>query len=1006
MRLHRLELQAFLAFPGREVVDFDALNAAGLFLLTGRTGAGKTAILDAICFALYGQVPGDRGIKRLRSDHAPVDTATEVVLELTLRGRRLRVTRRPEQERRALRGAGMTTAKAEVRLDAVAPDGSAEPLANRHEEVGQELQDVLRMTRDQFCQVVLLPQGGFQRFLHAPTREREPLLRELFDVERFGDLEKWLDGQRIQAGREAESALREVRGTVSAAAHVVDTAPAGTLAPPPTDWERTPSSAQEWLAEQAVVAEAQATTAVEALTDATRTREFAEKTHADACALQARQTAAAEASAALAAWEARRGTRDQAQSRLRAARAAAPADVLVRAWHERTARADAATAAGQQALAAARAAGVPLPALDAPASVAPALTGLADGLRSDAGAIRALLPVEEQVDRERLALQALRRRITGLGRSIEEDEGRLGGARTEVARLETAAQAAQEAAGQADALRGIAEVAAARAGAAELRDRLAAQVTQATERFTGARELAVAAREEHLRLLGEHLDGIAAVLAARLQDGEPCAVCGSSEHPSPAPDHGTVAQDAVDAAKLRADELATVRDTCAGQLAELREEHAGALGEAGRSALAELRDAAADAHRRATAAATLAVGVGTTTGRLVAGRAAVVELEETVQAARLELAGVTADRAGRASALEDDLARVESGRAGAPTLGARLADLETAAAAADDAAEAIAAAVRATVEARDAQDAAAAAAQRAGFPSLDALAQALLDDEQGDLLEQQVRDHDTTMAERRAAAARPELVEAMAQPAARVDAAAAALRRAKPAEAAAQDLQHAAVSRRGQLRGLAERLAQELERTGPLLQRRALMTDLAELATGRGSANRLNMSLSVYVLAARLEEVAAAATARLLEMTDGRFALEHADDTGKGRSLGGLDLVVADHWNGTRRPPATLSGGETFMASLALALGLADVVAAQSGGVRLETLFVDEGFGSLDDEGTLDGVLEALDALREGGRTVGVVSHVGELRQRIPTQVRVEKGRNGSRILAATSTPA
>ena len=157
------------------------------------------------------------------------------------------------------------------------------------------------------------------------------------------------------------------------------------------------------------------------------------------------------------------------------------------------------------------------------------------------------------------------------------------------------------------------------------------------------------------------------------------------------------------------------------------------------------------------------------------------------------------------------------------------------------------------------------------------------------------------------------------------------------------------------------------------------------------------MRLSAYVLAARLEEVAQAATIRLEKMSNGRYQLIHTDERAHKERRGGLELRIVDGWTGQQRPPATLSGGETFLASLALALGLADVVAAEAGGSRLETLFVDEGFGSLD-ERTLDEVLDVLDGLREGGRTVGIVSHVAELRQRIPARLRVVKGRAGSRV--------
>ncbi len=156
------------------------------------------------------------------------------------------------------------------------------------------------------------------------------------------------------------------------------------------------------------------------------------------------------------------------------------------------------------------------------------------------------------------------------------------------------------------------------------------------------------------------------------------------------------------------------------------------------------------------------------------------------------------------------------------------------------------------------------------------------------------------------------------------------------------------------------------------------------------------MTLSSFVLAARLEEVAAAASERLLTMTAGRYSLVHSDAR-KGNAKAGLSLLACDAWTGIDRDTATLSGGETFLASLALALGLADVVTAESAGTRMEALFVDEGFGTLDED-TLDEVMNVLDGLRAGGRIVGIVSHVTELRQRIPAQVHVRKGRAGSHV--------
>ena len=182
------------------------------------------------------------------------------------------------------------------------------------------------------------------------------------------------------------------------------------------------------------------------------------------------------------------------------------------------------------------------------------------------------------------------------------------------------------------------------------------------------------------------------------------------------------------------------------------------------------------------------------------------------------------------------------------------------------------------------------------------------------------------------------------------------------------------------------------------------MTDLAALVEGKSVDNQLKMRLSAYVLSERLRQVVAAANERLGEMTDERYTLEQADEKGAGEQRGGLSLRVRDEWSGKQRDPATLSGGETFLVSLALALGLADTVSHEAGGIQLETLFIDEGFGALDAT-TLDAVMDTLDSLRDGGRVVGLVSHVIELRNRVPAQLEVRKARRGS-TLCASLAPA
>ncbi|MFE2179177.1 SbcC/MukB-like Walker B domain-containing protein, partial [Streptomyces sp. NPDC059455] len=222
------------------------------------------------------------------------------------------------------------------------------------------------------------------------------------------------------------------------------------------------------------------------------------------------------------------------------------------------------------------------------------------------------------------------------------------------------------------------------------------------------------------------------------------------------------------------------------------------------------------------------------------------------------------------------------------------------------------------------------------------------------------------------------------------DAATRALREASAGDAAAR-------TRCEELDALSTQAVADARRLAPLRAEHDRIARLASLAAGTSADNERRMRLEAYVLAARLEQVAAAASVRLRHMSSGRYTLVHSDARSGGRGRSGLGLHVVDAWTGSERDTATLSGGETFSASLALALGLADVVTDEAGGVRLDTLFIDEGFGSLDEQ-TLDEVMDVLDSLRERDRTVGIVSHVADLRRRVPAQLEVVKSRQGSAV--------
>src|ERR1700733_8047239 len=257
MRPHGLRVTAFGAFGGTVQVNFDDLAAAGLFLLHGETGAGKTTLLDAIGFALYGRVPGVRGdAKRLRSDHADAGTPTEVELEATIGGRRVRITRRPEQTRPKKRGDGFTTEQARVLLSEYVAGGDWSVVSTRVGEADAEIADLMGMSAEQFFQVVLLPQGQFAQFLHANAEKRGELLQRLFGTDRFRAVEKWLAARRGEGTHEGADAAARLG---QLAARIGEAAGGGSAGLGPADLA--PAELAAWAGQLAAGAEADAAVA-------------------------------------------------------------------------------------------------------------------------------------------------------------------------------------------------------------------------------------------------------------------------------------------------------------------------------------------------------------------------------------------------------------------------------------------------------------------------------------------------------------------------------------------------------------------------------------------------------------------------------------------------------------------------------------------------------------------------------------------------------------------------
>jgi DNA repair protein SbcC/Rad50 len=549
-----------------------------------------------------------------------------------------------------------------------------------------------------------------------------------------------------------------------------------------------------------------------------------------------------------------------------------------------------------------------------------------------------------------------------------------------------------------------------------------------------AREQAAALKEEAQRLRDQRFDNMRFELAALLVDDDECPVCGSLDHPSPCELAGErVSREQEDAATTAADGAAAARDEAAQRVAAadaVIATLAGQLAAAGVDALEDMtalraaaRHAQADADRIAEQArrlAEVAAGLGARQRELEELDAAIAAAERGHAELAEQRAAAIAEAASADQRAAERRQELRAGLGEAADVPEALAAARALADVLGQAADAADEAARTEAEAQAAGERAIQAAAAAGFgdpagpggppgppgpagaadpdgpgyAGVRGARAALRDPRWRATTAEAIGEHEAAVKAVAAALADPDLgveLEPPAPVAAAQEAARTAQRDHEEAVAAHSRAAHGAA----QLAALRPQLADALAALAPLTARAAEARQLADLAAGLG-ANRYRMTLSAFVLAARLEEVAAAASQRLLTMTAGRYSLVHTDAR-KGGGKSGLGLLACDSWTGQDRDTSTLSGGETFLASLALALGLADVVTAEAAGTPMEALFVDEGFGTLDED-TLEEVMTVLDGLREGGRMVGIVSHVSELRQRIPAQVHVRKGHHGSHV--------
>lgn len=1081
MRPIKLTMSAFGPYADVTEINFASLGSSGVYLVCGDTGAGKTMIFDAICFALFGEASGDakggaRSTASMRSDYADAKSKTYVELTFEYRGKTYRIKRNPEYERAKERGEGVTKQKADAEIEL--PDGR---IVTKVRNVNAEVEALLGIDSEQFKQIVMLAQGEFRKLLTADTEMREVIFRKLFGTARYEAMQERL----AEESRKLERANAKVKAEIGAIAKQARLVEGSDEAAELEARQREGGLIGSWLQgtlEQLVAADDpvherlsgevedlrgqwhEANMRLKQVESRSALEREKNEIEAEIAALDANAPELAKAFEAQCAHD---GERAEATER------AAVVEGMFAKYEERE-EAEHAVKEAQSRLYQAEAA--LKAATAAHGNAHSSLAALSDCVAGLEGADVKFVQVQADCDRAQQELAAARdaleaakkldARKAALQSAMRERDDRQAASDNAAVRVDEAKKAlasAEEAHGSlVDAPLQHAEAKAARAEAARalesaeaLRDergRLASACEQAVTPYKvacDALEQAEMAHDADARMLHDlqkrQRAGRAGLLAADLSEGAPCPVCGSTHHPQLAVASDEIPSDAeIDAAAAKeaaSQERATGCSTEAelqrasleraqAALSQFDADHGGAAGitAAIDEAHARLGDAESalraaadrevlfeDAARKLAKARTAHEGA---VAALAQASAALQEANASVLAAETEiktlqegLGSVDASQAQSAyDAASKKLEQVreslsEASKAADDLAFKRdqLASAQTSASAAD----------AALADARDARQKAAADANLAKdrrdrlnadleLPSLDAAkAEAARLRDRARVLKAERDAAERAVSENRATRnTRHELLQEKIKqianlPEADVDSIKAEMDALASLGTQRRDEAAAVKTRLDGNRSCLAGLNAALAKAGDIEARYGRVKLLADAATGN-LVGKAKVRFEAYVQAIYFDKVIAAANDRLKMLTSGQFELVRYSE-GSGNAKAGLGLYVIDSFTGRARDASSLSGGESFQASLCLALGLSDIVQAHAGGIEFDTMFVDEGFGSLD-QGALGNAISLLSDLSGGTKLVGIISHVEDLKSNIPKKLVVTKTRSGSSV--------
>ena len=991
MKLHRLSFAALGPFASPEVIDLDEVSAGGLFLLEGPTGAGKSTILDAITFALYGNVAGRSASKdRLHSDFA-TDVEPFAELDFSVGGRMYRIRRTPTYEKLKKNGSGTTTVNSKVWLWLRGSGGesqSEELISNKVMEVGAEVIRLLGgLSLEQFCQVVILPQGEFTTFLRADADQRRDVLQRLFATDHYQDMEKLGEAQRQAAKAEIAQAEQQLRDAVVALVQAMG--PDRDITPEVEEFLALDSERQQSrIDEIRVVIAAEYQAAGRHEDDLRRQAERSEQEYQSVKEQHQQADRRIELEAEYARLEA----------------AAADFAELVRI-RDRGIRVQAlAPMFGQR---------------EAVGRKLVDIAELAQGMRrtvevDDVDRFESEPTVDEVLQfsarsRELVAqLAPVVAHEQALGAQLRDLDLLTDTVARHLAELELHKQDLEKLPQQLSALQlrrdELRELTAQLPGLeqamADVENRMSAWsrlaslesvVQDRDEARRHAIDAAQAARDELQAAVERRLSGMAAELAQQLQPDEPCAVCGSIQHPNPAVSAEPIISDqTLTDLRERVEQTATERQNAEDLWSTAKAERDRCRFEAGQVDPTEEVDQRA---RELALARSAGVELEQVESEIARGRIAIDQAQAALTSVQVELATNEQQRDQLAADIAVNRVAIAAAQGEFASVAERSSSIAARATAADTWAQVLSELLSTRQQLADLDVGINRASIDAGCADPQEARASLRSRDELEELSERITVHEQAVAVNSAALAGigttvdkarlPDLELSREQ----CDEAQELLKQARSQLTLRENLLREVMSCIDSIHQAQQLIATTAAHTSAVIR-------VADALTGQGRVNSRRMTLSTYVLRERFASVVEAASRRLERISGGRYVLER-DEAVSGNKKAGLGLVVLDQWSGGRRDPKTLSGGESFYTSLSLALGLADVVREEVGGVELETLFIDEGFGSLDPD-ALESVLEVIDSLRDGGRVVGIVSHVSELKDRIQDRVEVRRRTDGT----------